>query len=593
MSSLVSRMDDERRLRGVYYTPPLLADWMVRETLRRCFVRKNFEPTILDPACGAGVFLLSAREQLAKSGVGDPWRLLHGVDLDEGAIRSLRGHLSDHGPKADSKIISTQILHADALTESGTIKEPDEVCGIDWGSAFQDVFRRGGFDVIIANPPYLREKDAREEFARIARSEWGRRHKEARMDLWHYFLHRALDVVRPGGIVCFLVNSYWTQATGAGKLIDRLEGETTLLDVVDFGTTPLFEGVQGRHMVLWLQAGRTEQACRIRRIAEGSRLELLELLKIFDVPDRQTVSEISLAQSELYTGGRMMLEKRLDPPAGSARLGECYEIRQGIAENPPVVTRRHADLFPGRWNIGEGVFVLTDTEVEKLGLSPAEAALLRPYYETRELDRYFHPARATRSILYLTPRTAPEIELLPHIKKHLERFRELLEPRREVQRKVIRWWHLHWPREERLFREPRIISLQMGGRPRFLLCRTPTAVGFSCHVLLPKSERSWTPSALTAILNSKWGEGWFERTAKRRGKKYDIGGSVLKDFPVPPYKPEMDERLSQLAEERQRLSCVRSEQTDSEGEEIEVVEGEINRLIDRLYSTRSLGAGEN
>lgn len=580
MSSSLKPQHDPRRLRGVFYTPAPLAEWMVRRSLHSCKTIGFPRPTLLDPACGAGAFLLAARKILAEQGASNSLSVLHGVDLDESALTSLRSELLNRTDSSHAATIASNILHGDALTGAGWQSSSDNLDGLNWGTSFPNIRANGGFDLVIANPPYLREKDARAEFERIALSDWGRRHKEPRMDLWHYFLHRALDLVRPGGIVCFLVNSYWTQATGARKLIARLAAETTLLDIVDFGNLPLFDNVQGRHMVFWLQSDRTDRPCRIRRIKESSLPSgLHSLLNSIDSPDRSDFTEWQLDHADLYTAGRLTLEKMPPFPDGSSPLGDHFEVRQGIAENPPTITRRHIELYPNRWPVGTGVFVLTREEVAELGLSPIETKLLRPYWETREIDRYSAPAHPTRSILYLTPKTAPDIDSLPNIKRHLIRFRELLDPRREVARGVIRWWHLHWPREERLFHAPRIVSLQMGARPRFVYCTEVAAVGFSCHVILPKSDLTWSLPALTAILNSNPAEQWFARTAKRRGKKYDIGGNILKDFPLPLYAPEIDDELARLAVLRQRLHV--SSPTDRA---IEKLESEIDTITESLFN---------
>jgi len=525
---------------------------MVRRSLHYCQTFGTQHPTILDPACGAGAFLLAARKILTEQGASSPLPFLHGVDLDESALASLRTELAN---SASSETITSNILQGDALTGAGWQSSSDNLDGLNWGTSFPNIRANGGFDLIIANPPYLREKDARTEFERIALTDWGRLHKEPRMDLWHYFLHRALDLVRPDGIVCFIVNSYWTQATGARKLIARLAAETTFLEVVDFANLPLFENVQGRHMAFWLQAARSDCPCRIHRIQDTSLpICLSSLLNSIDTPAQSDFTEGQLGQSDLYTAGRLTLEKIPSLPAGFSPLGDHYEVRQGIAENLPTITRRHVELYPDRWPIGTGVFVLTHAEVAQLDLSSAEQSLLRPYWETRELDRYSSPAQPTRSILYLTPKTAPDIDSLPQLKRHLARFREILELRREVLRGVIQWWHLHWPREDRLFRGPRIISLQMGSRPRFVYCTDPAAVGFSCHILLPKPNATWSLPALTAILNSSRAEDWFATHAKLRGKKFDIGGNVLKDFPLPPFNSAINDELTRFVIDRQNPS---------------------------------------
>src|SRR5262249_30181481 len=132
-------------------------------------------------------------------------------------------------------------------------------------------------------------------------------------------------------------------------------------------------------------------------------------------------------------------------------LTELYDTRQGMAENPPAISRRLQRRCPGQYEIGEGVFVLRPDEVERLKLTPDEQARLRPYYELAACGRYRLADHPTHKVLYLTRRTAPCLDDLPRIAAHLERFRPILELRRETREGKCSWWHLHWPREEDIF----------------------------------------------------------------------------------------------------------------------------------------------
>ncbi|MCA9113024.1 MAG: hypothetical protein KDA52_23925, partial [Planctomycetaceae bacterium] len=210
-------------------------------------------------------------------------------------------------------------------------------------------------------------------------------------------------------------------------------------------------------------------------------------------------------------------------------------------------------------------------EVDRLGLSNEEQSLLRPYYLTRSIGRYSLPPEPTHWILYLTPRTAPDVTSIPAIARHLQKVRPALERRREVMRGTIEWWHLHWPREERLFREPRVLAVQMGRYPQFVYAELPTYVGFSVNVVRLKEAHQLSLPAITAVLNSAWAADWFNGHAKRRGVALDISGTVLRDCPLPSLSPQNVVRLHELCLARQSAS----------EQEHQKIEREIDRLIDR------------
>jgi hypothetical protein len=551
---------------------------------------------VLDPACGDGAFLIEVFDELCRrsnNAVAAAGRLaivrdhIFGSDLDPVAIATLQSRLLERIGAAGALareaagVVAQSIRCGNSLTGPGldgpqaspALDNSSEPPGIDWQRDFPPAAAAGGFDVVIGNPPYVRERNAKPLFDLLAATELGRRWREARMDLWFYFLHRGLDLVRPGGTLSFIVNSYWTSSRGASRLIDRLKRETYFEEIILLGDAPVFAGVSGHHMIFRLQKRRPEpnpaavadRACRI--VVEPRLAEQAPSARSYD-----------LTQRELFQNGRLIVvppDPRQPLFAGLSPLGECYQTRQGMAENPPVINRRLQREFAGRYQIGEGVFVLDRYEVERLGLSQAERGLLRPYYDTHVVGRYQIPAEATQQVLYLTRRTAESLAGLPAIAAHLDRFRPILQRRREVQQGKSAWWHLHWPREEEIFLEPRILCLQMGRRPQFVFAAQPTFVGFSVNLIVRPARGAFTLEALTGILNSEIAASWFGRHAKRRGVNLEINAHVLKGYPLPAFNADTAAQLGTLVRERQCMPA--------EAAQAAVLERDIEDLVEELY----------
>ena len=527
---------------------------------------------ILDPSCGDGAFLVELLLQMSAKMPGERIRIvrecLFGVDIDEAAIVALRERLRRMlSAECDANELEQILRHnfrvGDALSgrdwgreekesgypETGRAKtrEPpgqarwgggvSDTLGLHWSEAFPEVAAAGGFDVAIGNPPYLRERDARELFERLAQTPLGQRWRQARMDLWYYFVHRAIDLLRPGGMLLFVVSRYWTSSQGAGKLIERLRRETTFRQLRLLEDRSVFKNVAGRHMTFQLlNRPATEQDVAV-------------------IDDEENGTRQQVQHAELFHAGRLLLTPALQHSANASStsrqqpartLGDLFETRQGIAENPPYVTSQAAQRYPDEYKPGEGVFVLTPEEVQRLELDEVERTLLKPYFKTASLGRYAVPQDPTHSLLYLTRDTAPDLEFFPQIALHLARFRPLLETRREVRQGKIAWWHLHWPREPRVFTEPRILSVQMGKRPQFVFVKAPTFVGFSVNVILATERGGISLEALTGLLNSNWAARWFQRHAKHRGANIDISGGVLREFPLPRENAELEDQVGQF-----------------------------------------------
>ncbi|MCY2966963.1 MAG: Eco57I restriction-modification methylase domain-containing protein [Planctomycetota bacterium] len=599
-------MPDSRKT-GRYYTPPDLARQMARETLDAWFVASGQRdaaelPRVLDPACGNGAFLVEVCDLMAAHITAEKRQRtdetvpesrstatriaqshLYGVDIDEGAIRELRQALRDRiGENGDLQFLNSNIVVGDALcgddfqssgtssvdgtgSGGGASMKPTVPCDptddsenstaipttVDWRRQFPEVARDGGFDIIIGNPPYIRERDAKPLFDRIAQSKLGKAWRTARMDLWYYFVHRALDLLKPGGLLTFVVPSYWIDSQGASRLIERFRQETKFEDVMLLGNWPVFAGVQGRHLVFRVRSAPLETGLfrtPISDLTTADRVTIRTLGSDRDLNSAWSAAAIrTTSHAALFSRGRLLLQPAELPVVAQSRLlGDFFEVRQGIAENPPRISRRLAQRFGGRFAPGEGVFVLNADEIDRLKLTEAERGLLRPYFAPVEISRYRLNGPAQTWLLYLTKQTAPTIEVFPNVAAHLTRFREILRERREVQMGRIDWWHLHWPRQERLFLEPRLLGIQMGRSPRFAYVEQPAFTGFSTHVIAAREAGAPTLPALAVILNSRFAAQWFDANAKRRGVHIDISGDVLRRFPLPARDIEREARLDAM-----------------------------------------------
>lgn len=616
-AAINARAERDRRKRdGVFYTPEPVARYMAATT----FQASPSQPVsvdlvrVLDPACGDGALLWPAYQflchQQSRSRPAERLdvvrRQLFGVDLDQAALQRLRQRFRDELATGVSLAELDRVLEANfrcgnAVNGNGW-EAPDSngdpgsgAVLFHWSQQFPNVCAAGGFDAVIANPPYRRERGAKSDLESLVRSPLALSRRQARMDLWHYFFHRSLDLLRPGGVMTIIVNSYWTTSHAGLPLIERMAAETTPLEFVLLDTAPVFAGVGGRHLITRMRKGITSEPCRIVRLTAEQRARVLDNAlwhglsadHSVNTASTTTIAPVACSTSSrdsVFAGGRLNLDHRESSrPAFTTRhcvcLGDLFEVRQGIAENPPKVTRRQAQADPDM-RAGEGVFVLSSSELARLELNAAERELVRPYYTAADITKSWQVPPLGQWLLYLTRQTAPDLTVLPHIQQHLSRFRTLLEQRREVRQGKIAWWYLHWPREQHLFERPRILAVQMAQEPRFAYVERPTYVGFSVNLIVdriasPASEPAHDLSleALEVILNSNFAAEWFDAHAKRRGVNLDITGSTLKRFPLPQVGSSAGAELVRLGRRRRHQSATQT------------IDEQINRLVDALFAT--------
>jgi len=229
---------------------------------------------VLDLACGSGAFLVAAFDyligeyervnQAIADLTGAPTQMglfdldrqilqenLFGVDVNRESVEITKLSLwlktarrdkplnnLDGNIRCGNSLVEPPGSDApQALTEAFTALA-DGTRPFDWREAFPGVFAGGGFDVVIGNPPYVRQ-EALGPLKPYLAQRYASYHGVA--DLYVYFYERGLELLAPGGKLSYIVTNKWLRA-GYGEPLRKLFIERTELEeILDFGPAPIFE----------------------------------------------------------------------------------------------------------------------------------------------------------------------------------------------------------------------------------------------------------------------------------------------------------------------------------------------------------------
>jgi hypothetical protein len=252
------------------------------------------------------------------------------------------------------------------------------------------------------------------------------------------------------------------------------------------------------------------------------------------------------------TGERWPQQLRERRSAGRARtaprLGEHFAVNQGVVPGPARATSKAvARLLRERggaptpasirawacqrgFTIGEGVFVLDGDAAARLLADGVPDALFRPFARPRAILGTGCPRDTGERLLYLTAATCPDVDEWPALQRHLARFRPLLERRRET-RLGLRAWHLlHWPRQEALFLQPRVLVPRQCRAPVAAYCNRPLFVDLGCNVITGTDAASLRQ--LAEYLNSVQVADWLRTHGKHKADIQQIDARILKEIPT-------------------------------------------------------------
>ena len=394
----------------------------------------------------------------------------------------------------------------------------------DFEVYFSEVFHeKKGFDVVFANPPYVKERDNKKVFEEINKTAWGKKWHQGKMDFWYFFLHRSIDIVKKSGVISFITSRYWLNSVGAKKLICRIKDELSFANFVDIGKLKVFDEVAGQHMVAVYAKDKQCDEFVYKKLEN----DLSDISKE-ESTDNLTIK--NLKNSELFSEDDQ-IEVDVDKLTYSetTTLGSVFDISQGVVQNPDKVSKKAAAKY--NLPIGEGVFVLSEDELKILSLTKREQSFVKKFFDENDIYKYIVRARCNKYLLYLTKENSPDILQYPNLKTHLEKYKKIMLDRRETKKGVNSWFHLHWPRKSRYFEGSKIILPAMFDTPRAAYQEESGYFGLSSNIVIAKDQK-YKLKYILAILNSSFARYWFHKHGKKRGVGLDIGVDRLRKFPV-------------------------------------------------------------
>ncbi len=104
---------------------------------------------------------------------------------------------------------------------------------VEWRIEFADVMLNNGFDVAIANPPYVRQEDIGTKEYKGALVKQYSDAVSARSDLYCYFYTRTLQLLKAGGIHVFVCSNSWLDVGYGAKLQDYLMKNAHILTIYE------------------------------------------------------------------------------------------------------------------------------------------------------------------------------------------------------------------------------------------------------------------------------------------------------------------------------------------------------------------------
>ena len=433
-----------------------------------------------------------------------------------------------------------------------------------------------GFDIIIANPPYLKEGRISKTFFEPYKSS---PYYKGKMDIWYLFACNGLDLLNKDGILCFIATNNWVTSFGASKLRDKVMKETRICNLVDFGAVMMFESASIQTMIMMFQKDSIsdDYSFDYRRLNMFKATEKEAIAALYNYENLLGLETFRpIVRRSSYEGKNFTFSRNgavLDAIAQNPSVIylRADEVAQGIVFPQDFLNAKNQRLLGDGYIAGEGVFVLTNGDLVRLELDSTEMEIMRPYYTTEQISRYYSNKQNDLWVIYTgSDFKSPErMRDYPRLKKHIDRFLSILTSDN-------RPYGLHRAREERFFSRPKVVALRKSvERPAFAYC------DFDCYLsqtfnMIQTSRVDMR--YLTGLLNSTLAAYWFKSKGKMQGANYQLDKEPLQQFPIAVPSNDTQDIIAKLVDMIILLNT-----TDSRASELvqnSYISSEIERLID-------------
>ena len=414
---------------------------------------------------------------------------------------------------------------------------------------FASVFEeKDGFDIVIANPPYVRHERISQEMLRTLRATYSAvQHGMA--DLYVYFYARALELLHEGGTLAFISSNKFFRA-GYGKgLRDLLTNQTQAQIVQDFGDAAVFDAAAYPCVVLAAK-GRPAPDHTYRGLTADNHIDLEKLNTLFE----STAQTLPQAQG-------------VQPPASSSALSALVEklLDMGTPLGQYGGGRMYYGIKPG---VTEAFLVNQETKERLITEDKHSAEVIKPVLRGRDLERYMiHDPHLF--LLYIGWHC--DISQYPAIQAHLEYYHERLANRPECRQGHFPWFALSRYAADYYteFERPKIISVRFGLQTGFVYDDQRFYGTNAIYFLSP------APKWLTAVLNSSVCNICLISISPSVQNSYSqFFMDKIERLPIIEPVPDDQERLATLVDRLQALGG---------GPEFEALEREVDAIVSRTY----------
>ncbi|MBY0355331.1 MAG: Eco57I restriction-modification methylase domain-containing protein [Rickettsiales bacterium] len=275
-----------------------------------------------------------------------------------------------------------------------------------WKLHFNEVFTgdNGGFDIVIANPPYVRQEKIKDQKPGL-KHEFGN-FFSGTADLYTYFYKRGVEILSSDGHLCFIAPNKFFKAGYGKNLRQLLTAQVRLLKLLDFGELPVFD------------AGTDPSILLVQNAKPVQKTAFAVIKNKDDIHDLVTCIEKTIKPIPVAD---------LGDTGWNFSMGDDRTLLDKIdATGTPlekfVSGRFYRGILTG---LNEAFVIDAATRTRLIADDPKCEEIIKPWLRGKDIKRW---TVNSSNLFVIFTRRGIDIKNYPSIEAYLSKFREDLEP---------------------------------------------------------------------------------------------------------------------------------------------------------------------
>lgn len=433
---------------------------------------------------------------------------------------------------------------------------------------FPEIFKDGGFDIIVGNPPYVRQETLGEDFKKYAKSHYKNTYSGT-ADLYVYFIEKSLSILKKDGLYSMIIANKWIKTKYGNSLRNFLKTKH-IFEIVDFEDLPVFKTVKTYPCIIKVNNDKPKDFL-------GLKVKNLDFASLHDIVKKESYT---VDVNSLDDNGWSLSNKR-----------ESLVLNKIKKAGIPLSEYVSGKIYYGiKTGFNKAFVINKETRDRLIKEDPKSKEIIKPFLEGKDIKRYKKPENKKWLILF--PKGFTNINKKKNnqyniqkeysaIFHHLNQFQKQAEARYD---QGDYWWELRACEYYDEFAKDKIIYPNILKQPEFIFDQDNYITNQKCFII------SSSDKILLAILNSSLNKYLFEKfLPKLRGNFYEPSFVFFGKFPIPNIldqktKNEIISLVEQVLSTQNEIALNRNESTKKILEKkCKLLDDEIDKLVYKLY----------